>query len=140
LVVEDEVTLHRAGREHCVALALFIAHYGHQERARRPATSDEELALQERVIFAVAARGRDGPVFGDAIDLHVGGRSDLVVDQPVYGIELAQALRRGREALLLRRTLTALFRHPLAELDEAIRGLRHAEHAHVRRASVLFPR
>ena len=55
-----------------------------------------------------------------AVDLHVGGGRDLAVDGAVDGVELAQALGRGREALLLRRALPALLGHALAELHEAV--------------------
>ena len=97
-VVENEIAAVGEDRQHGVAFAIRTLDDGHQQGADRPALLDEVAALQQRQIFAVARRGRVGPVFLDAVEFHVGRRGDVAIDLGIDGEELAPQSRRQVDA------------------------------------------
>ena len=92
-IIEHEVAVIRAQREDRVALVVLVLDDGHQQRLRREALLGEQLALQQRVILAVAlAVGRVVPLVDDAPVIHVRDGFDVLVHPAIDALDFLERL------------------------------------------------
>src|ERR1700722_7440260 len=132
LVVENELAAVGLDREHRVAFVVAVAHDGEEERLPRPAGADQQAALEQRIVLAVAVAVIGiGPLLDRAPVVDVGHRLDGVVDVAIDADEILQRSRGQHDVARRGRVGWALARVSSAELDPADRCARRLENLSV---------
>ena len=110
-----------------MTLIVFVLHDCHQKRLTRETFSDEDLALEQRKVLAIAfAVGRVVPLIDNAPMLHVRYRFDMGIDPLVNPFDLLHRPRRQTDVERRERTAAAFSSITAAEIQPTMGHARRA--------------
>ena len=120
-----------------VNVTVGLADDGDEEGGRRPALVEQALALEKRVVLAVAAGRGEAPDFGTPVHLFVGRGSYAGVDRLVDVGEFlpARPVQANMDARLAVHRALRRMSHAKFVVPDRLAGLAADGHVHRSRAS-----